>query len=111
MLAVHRLREGASFPSVWTGTFGAILWDIIPDVFSERRESRVSECLYESLPRHRLQSLPLQPLLQDLATDPLSVPAVHVLNGVHSTPQFIVEEENSECGVVCPNSLRNFETK
>ena len=113
MLAVHRLKEGASFPSVWTGTFGEILWDIIPepDAISERREFRVSECLYESLPRHRLQPLPLQPLLQDLATDPLSVPAVHVLNGIHSTPQFIVEEEDSECGVVCPNSLRNFETK
>ena len=73
MLAVHRLREGAAyFPSVLMGTSGKILWDIIPDpdVFSERRESRVSECLYESLPRHMLQPLPLQPLLQDSLRTP-----------------------------------------
>ena len=78
---------------------------------SESKEFGVSKSLNQSLPRHRLQTLPLQPLLQDLATDPLSVPAVHVLNGVHSTPSLVVEEEDSKFEVVSPNSLQDLETE
>ena len=83
---------------------------MLRQIVSESGESSVSECLDESVPCRR-QSLPLQPLLQDLATDLLWLPTTLLLNAVHSSPQFIVEEEDSECGVVCPNSLRNFETK
>ena len=80
---------------------------MLRQIFSDSGESGVSECLVESLPCHR-QSLPLQPLLQDLATDPLWLPMTLVFNGVHSTAQLIIEEEDSECGVVCPNPLWNF---